>query len=762
MDALNESKASAVRAYGRYLVVAAGVGLVTVGLREVLGLLSASVPGHYAWTMVLAYGVGVVLSYLAQARFTFGATGHTPSPIGLANFAVLAILSALLTAMTAYMLRYGLSLEALLPTLAAPLAFAVAALLVAPVGFLLGRQLVFGKGTQPAMGVRDPWWICLVLLALVVGQCALFAQVTLRYKANAGHDEALFLQLAQNLVDGSWLGAYSATTLIKGPGFPLWLAAVHILQVPVSWAAALTYAFSCVLVFFALRPLVHSAWQRLCVFAPLLLSPVALSDFSVLRELIYPSLTLAVVACGIGLALRIEQLGQRIAPWCWAAGLGLSSALFALTREESIWLLPLWVGVALRAIWIGRCGNARYSTLFAATALTALFCALPALVVASQNRFHYGVFTILEVNSRPFVSAYSALVRVRHTEAQSQVPFPREEWHRVALISPAFAEVRERLESGIGDTWVRATPSVTRLGAGMDADPNFKRKVLDLLQPTLPTSGLGGADLLRFLYQNEPAVRKRIESYFGGAENAERFFHAENEIGGGWFVWALRDGVTAAGHHVNAVEASGFYQRLADEVNAACDQRKLQCDAERNTLRPPFHPSQLAPLGIGLIQAAGVLMDLPGLSTGAPTGPLGERSGLTTAESFLHESLAASLTTSPPVEPLETLIDSYRNVLPWISGIAMAVWLLSTPLPRRRQTTARQRTLWLLGALLMTLVGVRLALIALIHVTSWPSLDVRYIAPAQPLLVLFDTISLLLLMEAYRPHSPAGLAPQTA
>src|SRR6476469_5116690 len=115
MAALNESRASAIRAYGRYLMVAAVVGFVTVGLREVLGLVIPSVPGHYAWTMVLAYGVGVVLSYLAQARFTFGATGHIPSRMGLDNCAVLAVLSALLTAMTAYLLRYGLSLEALLP-----------------------------------------------------------------------------------------------------------------------------------------------------------------------------------------------------------------------------------------------------------------------------------------------------------------------------------------------------------------------------------------------------------------------------------------------------------------------------------------------------------------------------------------------------------------------------------------------------------------------------------------------------------------------
>ena len=139
---------------------------------------------------------------------------------------------------------------------------------------------------------------------------------------------------------------------------------------------------------------------------------------------------------------------------------------------------------------------------------------------------------------------------------------------------------------------------------------------------------------------------------------------------------------------------------------------------------------------------------------------MGERTALMSAESFMHESLASSQTTLPPVEPLETLIVGYRKVLPWITGIAMAAWLLCTPLPCRRKTTAKQRTLWLLGLVVLGLVVVRMALVALIHVTSWPSLDVRYMAPALPLLVLFDTISLLLLIGGSWSLQADGFATQ--
>ncbi|MGH2687619.1 MAG: hypothetical protein ACRDKW_02260, partial [Actinomycetota bacterium] len=56
-----------------------------------------------------------------------------------------------------------------------------------------------------------------------------------------GADEYLFLSQALELVRGRWLGPYSAVTLAKGPGYPLFLAANHVLGLPVSMGQALLY-----------------------------------------------------------------------------------------------------------------------------------------------------------------------------------------------------------------------------------------------------------------------------------------------------------------------------------------------------------------------------------------------------------------------------------------------------------------------------------------------------------------------------------------
>ena len=41
---------------------------------------------------------------------------------------------------------------------------------------------------------------------------------------NAGHDDGLFMRLAANISSGRWLGPYDQFTLMKGPGYPLFLA----------------------------------------------------------------------------------------------------------------------------------------------------------------------------------------------------------------------------------------------------------------------------------------------------------------------------------------------------------------------------------------------------------------------------------------------------------------------------------------------------------------------------------------------------------
>ncbi len=474
---------SDLRPFARYVAVAAVVGVITVGLREGLAAMMPDLPGQYAWTMLLSYTVGVVLSYFAQARLTFGASNHAPSRRGMASFAVLALISALLTALVAYVLRFGTPLQAWWPTLAPALAFAVAALLVAPVSFFLGRQLVF-VSVAPTAGPTVPGarWAWLAMVLMVAVHMALLGQVQLRYNAHGAQDEALFMHLARNLVEGHWLGPYSSMTLVKGPGFALWLAAMNALHLPISWGAALTYALPCGLAFFALRPLLPCVWSRLAVFVALLWCPVALGGFLVMRELIYPALTLLVVTCGLGLALQVESLAQRIQPWAWAAALGLASALFTLTREEAVWLLPLWLGLGMRAAWLLWSGRIGAMALGAANGCHDSASLLPLWSLQVCHRY-YGV-----LGSR---STSRALFRPTAISRVRSVVLPPG-----SGAEPCGAPGRQprlcRTSCTSGRTWHGmglAIRPASSLGALIDQDPTIRGAVTRPLQ--LPQPPLG-------------------------------------------------------------------------------------------------------------------------------------------------------------------------------------------------------------------------------------------------------------------------------
>jgi hypothetical protein len=95
------------------------------------------------------------------------------------------------------------------------------------------------------------------------------------------------------------------------------------------------------------------------------------------------------------------------------------------------------------------------------------------------------------------------------------------------------------------------------------------------------------------------------------------------------------------------------------------------------------------------------------------------------------------------------LIAVYQTVLPWASSLALLGWLSMAP-SLRRLFDRRQRLLWMMGGALLGLVLARLVVVALIHVTSWPAVfNLRYLAPAQPLLLLFDALAVLLLASLW-------------
>ena len=345
------------------------------------------------------------------------------------------------------------------------------------------------------------------------------------------HDDALYLRQAAYLSLGEWLGDYDELTLAKGPGYPAFIALAFKLNLPLLLAQHLLHIAACVLFCNVTRRLVERTWLCVALFFMLLFNPVMWAMQAVLRDHFYASLTLFVLACAIGLLTACQRNLRELAGW--AVGLGLALAVLWNTREEGVWIIPLWLLCAVGAcdvVW-QTVGAERWKRLALVLSTAVLPLALT-LALACINGWIYGAWLTTDLNYGPFAAAYGATMRVKHQHEQRYIPMPAETRERLYRASPAFAELRPKLEIP-GQVWKA------------------------------------------YCAFNHPLCQ-------------QEFF-------GGFYLWAFRDAVRGLGYYRSASASQEYLNRLANEVNQACANGTLDCLPPRQTVTPVWHMEYLPP-----------------------------------------------------------------------------------------------------------------------------------------------------------------------
>jgi hypothetical protein len=412
--------------------------------------------------------------------------------------------------------------------------------------------------------------------------------------------------------------------------------------------------------------------------------------------------------------------------------------------------------------------------------------------VAGINKIYYGVFTTLEMKSRSFLSAYGAMLRVKHAHWQPYIPVPKETRERIYKISPAFAELRPFLEGDMGKGWA-----------------------------------VHGCKSLSIC----------------------------EDIASGWFMWAMRDAVAAAGHYTSAKSALSYYRRVATEINTACAERKLDCFAKRTSLMPPWHSEYIRPLLDTAVHAAMFLSrfenfsaksspsvgseeslvlfrdltrgrlsppnqvqikgraivrspassislsvrtsnsDLADASIKLESSPniyyhflSGSRDSHDAREShfdittpciegcYLHVKFGDRLIGTLPLDGSKMLLQNpelqlyldfwgyrqgnilkyqsmiddikinilnqlgkaYQTVMPSLTGLALLAYAFSVVQIFRKRVITR---IWVINTSLLIAIIARLLIFSMIHVTSFPGINTQYLSPAYPLLLAFAVLA---------------------
>ncbi len=336
------------------------------------------------------------------------------------------------------------------------------------------------------------------------------------------HDDLLFINQAENIIEGNWLGPYNQLTLIKGSFYPIFIAGAHFLGIPLLTAQQILYAIACGVVIWALSPVIRQPWILLLIFLFLLLNPFTYNYPAmgrILRLGIYQSLGMLAVGSMIGLYLRIGDSWKKTVGWAVLNGVSISALWH--TREESIWIVPTLVLMTLvLALRIKISGYGSFKHLITALLISAMIWLGLTATLKGLNSHFYGVSATIEMQTAEFKSAYGGLLRIRTDSSRRFYPVVSEARQQAYKVSPAFAELKPFLDGEQGKQWIDLAHS--------------------------------------------------------------------DDFPAGFFIWAFRDAVAAAGYYQDSTLALEFYRQIGLEIDAACKAGKLDCRPRYTSLMPPW------------------------------------------------------------------------------------------------------------------------------------------------------------------------------
>jgi hypothetical protein len=504
-------------------------------------------------------------------------------------------------------------------------------------------------------------------------------------------DDALYIRLGHNIANGNWLGIYNELTLFKAPMFPVFLAAFSLTGIPFNIAQHCLFFLGCVYLANIASHVCNSRIVGPLLFAAVVTCPSYYTITRVIRDPLYTTLTLFLVGSWIELFLLDRLKGTRL---FFAAIVGILSAAYWLTREEGIWILPCLGIISLGGFVISRKGgsaevNGGRWTVGSRLLVVLMSASVTVVSIGLLNKMAYGRFAIIEMSDGDFQRALVALQRVGAPYNRPYLPLPREARELVYAESTSFAKLKNFLDP-----------------------PDHSSQWINTACRILPSTC--------------------------------------GDIGGGWFMWALRDAASKTGMYESAEKAAAFYQSLANEVEAACGTGRLKCSTWLPPLVPAIPATQWQRLPRTLLKTIGLLLNLP-----PPKPPDLQPSDLSSPDAaealeFLNrpyhvlmgednppQTKSKLLVRAASLQFLDISIKIHRPLV----GVGVLSLLLAVGLwPRRVMGNG----IFIIIMALTVAVLTRCLLLALIEISSFRAVFHDRMLPAEPLAIASALLSIYL------------------
>jgi hypothetical protein len=350
------------------------------------------------------------------------------------------------------------------------------------------------------------------------------------------HDDQLGVELAANILNGEWLGAWNSRTLAKPPGYSLYLVFTNLFPVKLSILNQLFYVISVGLLLFQIKRyfictqrtkeiLVYLIFLFL-IFQPILFYP----DTNRVYRSSVPAITLTFIF--IVLLLRITDVlcatpnfrqisrNQKFQTYILFGLLSLTCGAMELLRFENFWIrimsfLTILFLIVFKAFQLKRNRNARnafFRFLVPVPIVVTVLYALPIFAVQEANRVNYGV----ALTENYFKGSFPEAINL-----WSSVDVGRDPRPYVIVSAAQRVAVYEVSET---------------------------------------------ASLLR------PLLESKEHEWFPACNSLKL---CDNS--GAWFTWQIRDLAVLTGFVYSERTFQQFFQNIANDIAKACDQNRFAC-----------------------------------------------------------------------------------------------------------------------------------------------------------------------------------------
>jgi len=332
---------------------------------------------------------------------------------------------------------------------------------------------------------------------------------------NSPYDEYWYISSATRWIYG---GHYQHMSFAQLPLYAMWLKLVSLFGVPARLAIDLAWIAGCAYLGMAIARLCKQAWPGVLIYLFLCFHPYSIVEFDrALSETLLTVMTVYTMAGFIEIwNLHIEESVSTLRSMVVIITESVTFAVAYHTRKEGVVLLPpiLILFACSLLYWKVWWSKGRRTLAYPLIIYPLLATIAIGTMLAGANYLRWGVFARYELAAPGFVRAIKDINAIDPgSPTPHHVTITALTRSKAYAVSPTFAE-------------------------------------------------------LKFFFEGPPGQWL--------AKNTEQIPGVSGEIANGWFYWALRDAAAIAGWHKSATNAEYKYNMLADELETAFADGRLQ------------------------------------------------------------------------------------------------------------------------------------------------------------------------------------------